>query len=87
MSSNTEGVCAFCNSKGLERAGELDGLPGPAYVCSMCWELLKKPETALPLIRGNLLASLRNMKGITRTDLEKSMNRFMGTISTWKMRN
>jgi hypothetical protein len=53
----------------------------------MCWKLLKKPETGLPLIRGDLLASLRNERGTSRTDLEKNVNSFMGKISVWKLKN
>lgn len=87
MSSITKGICSFCNSEGLKRADQSDGLPGPVYVCGMCWELLKKPETGLPFIRGNLLASLRNERGTSRTDLEKNVNSFMGKISVWKLKN
>ncbi len=53
-------------------------------VCDGCWELLKHPETALPLIRGSLAMDLRG-SGPGKTVLSR-VERFMEKISAWRPR-
>lgn len=78
----SDGPCNFCGSKGQRRGGEEDGLEEDLFVCGSCWNLLQKPETALPLLRGHLSLSLRGVPGSA-----ERIQSFMGEISGWKPRN
>lgn len=57
----TEGSCHFCTRPGPRRGGTEDGLDGDLFVCGSCWKLLKRPETALPLLRGDASIGLRGV--------------------------
>lgn len=77
--------CEYCNGPGELRAGKSDGLDREVYVCDSCWDLLKDPKTALPLLRGHITMHL---KGKMPSDLlAKRVNKYMEMISAWKIRN
>lgn len=80
-----EGDCEFCNQPGKLRTSMEEGPQIEAYTCNDCWELLKNPMTALPLIRGNLVANLRGQ--MPPSQLDATVNKFMDMISKWKLRN
>ncbi len=77
--------CLYCGAPGTLRAGKQDGAQGDVHVCDGCWKLLKNPKTALPLIRGHLMLTLRGK--VPPTQLEQDLNRYMEMISAWKPRN
>lgn len=60
-----------------------DGIREDVFICPSCKKLLKKPETALPLIRGRITLEHRD----EGTHMKRRINRFMEGISTWKPRN
>jgi hypothetical protein len=68
--------CQFCNRLAQPRDGLETG------VCDECWQLLQKPTTALPLIRGHLTLTLRGK--MPEAELKKKIDDFMGMISGWK---
>ena len=76
------GSCTFCHRSGPVRAGKEDGLSNEVYVCESCWRLLKNPVTGLPLIRGNLMISMRGK--FPEDQLKKMVNLFMEKISKWR---
>lgn len=74
--------CHFCSRPRSElrvRASETEA-GVDLHSCDRCWDLLKSPATALPLIRGNLAISLRGkMPGEqARAALDKFMARLAG---------
>ena len=68
--------CQFCTKSAEPREGLEVG------VCSACWQLLRNPTTALPLIRGHLTLTLRGK--VSDAELKRQIDEFMGVISTWK---
>jgi len=78
--------CEYCNKPGELRVSKGEGgIDRDVYVCNSCWKLLKDPRTALPLLRGHLTLSQRGIANPEQN--EKSLNKFMGIISTWKPQN
>jgi len=84
MSSEITGPCWFCSRDGklVAKKGD-DGILEDVFVCGGCNKLLKRPETALPLIRGRL--TLEHREG--GAPMKRRINRFMEGISGWKPRN
>lgn len=68
-------ACMYCGSPAEQR---LDG-DEESGVCPGCWELLKDPGTALPLIRGHLTSSLRGK--IPEDRLKASVDAFVSRLS------
>lgn len=83
--NSLEGECEFCSKPGKLRTSDEEGPQVEAYTCNDCWELLKNPLTALPLIRGNLVASLRGQ--MPKAQLDETVNKFMEMVSKWEPRN
>jgi hypothetical protein len=79
----TEGPCHFCSRTGALRAkpGE-DQVEEEVYVCQGCWDLLRDPATALPLIRGDLSITLKGT--VPDAQLSKSLNSFMERLSKFR---
>lgn len=78
--SSKLGPCEYCSRS----ASIIDGANGVSvYVCEGCLKLLKRPETALPLIRGHLSIEGRD-KG---PGYKKELNEFMEMISNWYKNN
>lgn len=86
MSSDQKkaGPCWFCDRPGglVAPKGE-DGISKDVFLCPACKKLLKKPETALPLIRGRI--TLEHREGGAR--MKRRIDRFMEIISSWRPRN
>lgn len=78
---NSSSTCYFCSFPGILR---LEDRGVRTFICNGCWALLKKKETALPLIRGNLTLRLRGK--IPPNKLEEILNNYMGEISKWEIR-
>jgi hypothetical protein len=78
-------TCEYCNAAGKVRAGKQDGLEKDVYVCDSCWELLKNPTTALPLMRSHLSMNLKGK--IQSGKLDRMINKYMSLISDWKASN
>lgn len=78
-------MCEYCDMAGEFRAGEKDGLNKDVHVCKRCWELLKNPQTALPLIRSHLTMKLKGR--MPPSELDRTMNVYMEKISKWTIRN
>jgi len=78
------GPCWFCSRRGdlIARKGE-DKIQEDVFICLSCKKLLKKPETALPLIRGRI--TLEHRDG--GASMKRKIDRFMEIISTWKPMN
>jgi hypothetical protein len=76
--------CEYCDNPGILRVEKTDK-QNEVHVCDSCWKLLKNPTTALPLIRGHLVLNLRGK--IPENMLEEMINKFMGIISGWQIRN
>jgi hypothetical protein len=68
--------CQFCSKP----AEAMEGTE--AAVCSSCWDLLKEPSTALPLIRGHLTLTLRGT--MPEEELKRRIDAFMQMIAGWK---
>jgi hypothetical protein len=78
-------TCEYCNSVGKIRVGKQDGLEKDIYVCDNCWDLLKNPATALPLLRSHLSMNLKGK--VQPMKLDRMINKYMEMISGWKARN
>lgn len=79
----SEGRCHYCEKTGPRRAGQEDGLSEDMFVCAGCWRLLQKPETALPLIRGDVTLRVRSGP----PGLASRIEPFMEMLAGWKPRN
>jgi hypothetical protein len=77
--------CVYCNTPGKVRVIKTSGVGSDIYACDGCWELLKDPKTALPLIRGHLTITLRDT--VPKSTLDRVLNVFMEKISAWKQQN
>jgi hypothetical protein len=78
--------CEYCGRSGELRISKGEsGINRDVFICKNCWGLLKDPRTALPLLRGHLTLSQREMANPEKS--EKLLNKFMGLISTWKPHN
>ncbi len=73
------GPCEYCKRPGVRRAGPEDGLQGEAFACKPCWELLKNPLTAVPLLRGHVSLEMRGV--VEEREAEKLVQAFVGTVS------
>jgi hypothetical protein len=85
MSESRTGSCRFCFQPGLERIPATEENPTPEYVCTGCWKLLQKKETAFPLMRGDMALRLRGK--ISQKEFDKLANLFFGEMSKWEPRN
>lgn len=79
--------CMYCTRPAPKRVGasENEQLNEDLHICDSCWELLKKPETALPFLRGHLSQSLRGQ--VPTSELKNQLNEFMGVISEFHKKN
>lgn len=78
--------CEYCNKPGkLRVSAEESTINKEIHICDNCWRLLKDPRTALPLLRGHLTLSQRNISNPELTN--KLLNKFMEMVSTWKPKN
>lgn len=61
-----------------------EGATDDAYVCDQCWELLKNPVTAVPLLRGHVSIHLRETMA---PDKVKALTEdFVRRIAKWRPR-
>ena len=74
--------CEYCDRDGILRVEKNINVNRDVYVCDYCWELLRNPKTALPLIRGHLTLSLR--RTIPKERLDRMLNQYMEMLSHWK---
>jgi len=79
----SDGPCHFCSRPGPLRAETgKDQVEEDVHVCEGCWDLLKDPATALPLIRGDLSISLRGTA--PEAQLGRALNNFMERLSKFR---
>ena len=69
--------CEYCTNTGIPRLDD-----GTGAVCRVCWSLLQRPETALPLLRGHLVGIHRGKMPEAR--LQEIIQNFMAKMSTFK---
>lgn len=77
--------CEYCGVDGKIRVEKESKLGIEVAVCDSCWDLLKNPVTALPLIRSHVTMKL---KGSMPPDiLKRNVDKYMEMISAWRIRS
>lgn len=81
MNSEQHGPCEYCGRDSKAIYDESQNMS--VHVCNACLNLLKNPETALPLIRGHLSIEGRS----AGPGFKRQLDKFMEMIAEWHSKN